>query len=222
MKKTLLVLGALAMAAPVPALAYFHAGGWSGDRSSWSAHSWRGGSASGGDGSWSATGYRGGTASGGGGSWNATGYRGGTASGGGGSWSATGADGGHYYGGPDYYHGGYYGAYNAPTVVNHYGATCWNCGGWNTGGAAAAGLVAGAAVGAVAAGAASSNAYNAGVAAGQAQAAANPPGTIYGVLPSGCNYQPVNGQPYYACSTGAWMQPAYGANGVYYRVVPAP
>ena len=136
MNRTLLFLAAIAIAAPLaPAAAYFHAGGWSGDRSSWSAHSWRGGSASGGDGSWSATGYRGGTASGGGGSWNATGYRGGTASGGSGAWSATGANGNHYYGGPDYYHGGYYGAYNAPTVVNAYGANCYNCGGWNTGGA---------------------------------------------------------------------------------------
>ena len=34
-----------------------------------------------------------------------------------------------------------------------------------------------------------------GVAAGQAS---NPAGTIYGVLPSGCNYQPVNGQPFCA------------------------
>jgi hypothetical protein len=225
MKKSLSTVAVLVAVAPfaaaAPALAYFHAGGWSGDRSSWSAHTWRGGTASGGDGSWSATGYRGGTASGGGGSWNATGYRGGTASGGGGSWNATGANGAHYYGGPDYYHGGYYGAYNSPAVVNHYGATCWNCGGWNTGGAVAAGAVAGVAAGAMVAGAAnaanSQAAYNAGVAAGQASA--NPVGTIYGALPSGCNYQLAGNQPYYACASGMWLQPA---NGVYYRVVPAP
>ena len=128
MNRKLLLLAAITIATPLaPAAAYFHAGGWSGDRSSWSAHTWRGGTASGGDGSWNATGARGGTASGGDGSWNATGYRGGTASGGGGSWNATGANGNHYYGGPDYYHGGYYGAYqfSQPTwdvTANHAGS----------------------------------------------------------------------------------------------------
>ena len=59
MNRKLLLLGAIAIATPLtPAAAWFHAGSWSGDRSSWSAHGWRGGSASGGDGSWSATGYR--------------------------------------------------------------------------------------------------------------------------------------------------------------------
>jgi len=85
MNRKLVLLAAIAIAtALAPAAGLFHAGGWGGggDRSSWSAHSWRGGTASGGDGSWSATGARGGTASGGGGSWSATGYRGGTASGG--------------------------------------------------------------------------------------------------------------------------------------------
>jgi len=211
MNRTLLLLGAIAIATPVgSAVAWVHAGGWSasGDRSSWSAHDWRGGTASGGSGSWSATGYRGGTASGGGG-----------------AWSATGTNGNHYYGGPDYYHGGYYGAYNAPTVVNTYGAGCYNFGGWNTGGAVAAGLVAGTAIGAAAtAGANNQAAYNAGVAAGAASAAnvANPPGTLYGTLPAGCTYQPVGSQAYYSCSSGLWFMPAYGANGVYYRVVAAP
>jgi hypothetical protein len=208
MNRTLLLLAAIAIAAPLaPAAAYFHAGGWSGDRSSWSAHTWRGGSASGGDGSWSATGYRGGTASGGGG-----------------SWSATGTNGNHYYGGPDYYHGGYYGAYNAPTVVNAYGTNCYNCGGWNTGGAVAAGMLAGAAVGAAAASSANTQAYAAGVQAGAASAtiAANPPGTLYGTLPAGCTYKPIGSQAYYSCTDGLWFMPAYGANGVYYRVVTAP
>lgn len=226
MNRKLFLLAAIAIATPLaPAVAYFHAGGWSGDRSSWSAHSWRGGTASGGGGSWSATGYRGGTASGGGGSWNATGYRGGTASGGGGTWSATGTNGNHYYGGPDYYHGGYYGAYNAPTVVNAYGTGCYNCGGWNTGGAVAAGLLAGAAVGAAATSSANNQAaYAAGVQAGAASAtvAANPPGTLYGSLPAGCTYKPIGGQAYYSCTDGLWFLPAYGANGVYYRVVTAP
>ena len=139
--------------------------------------------------------------------------------------SATGANGSHYYGGPDYNHGNYYGAYNAPTVVNTYGAGCWNCGGWNTGGAVAAGLVAGAAVGAAAASSANQTAaYNAGVAAGATSAsyASNPPGTLYGTLPAGCAYRPIGSQAYYSCSDGLWFMPAYGANGVYYRVVTAP
>jgi hypothetical protein len=41
-------------------------------------------------------------------------------------------------------------------------------------------------------------------------------------LPTGCSYQPVGSQAYYSCSNGLWFQPAYGANGVYYRVVAAP
>jgi hypothetical protein len=233
MNKLMLFAAVAAIATPLaPAVAFFHAGGWggatarggwaSGGGGSWSAHGYRGGTASGSDGTWNATGYRGGTASGSDGSWNATGYRGGTASGGEGSWTATGTNGAHYYGGPDYWHGGYYGAYNAPTVVNAYGANCYNCGGWNTGGAVAAGLVAGTALGAAATTNSNNQAYAAGVVAGTAAAAANPPGTLYGTLPAGCNYRPINGQPYYACSSGLWFVPAYGANGVYYRVVAAP
>ena len=193
MNRKLLLLAAIAIATPLaPAAAWFHAGGWSG----------------GGDRS----------------SWSAHSWRGGTASGGGGAWSATGTNGNHYYGGPDYYHGGYYGAYNAPTVVNAYGANCYNCGGWNTGGAVAAGLVAGAAVGAAAASSANNQAYAAGVQAGAASAAiaANPPGTLYGTLPAGCTYKPIGSQAYYSCTDGLWFMPAYGANGVYYRVVTAP
>ena len=86
-------------------------------------------------------------------------------------------------------------------------------------------MLAGAAVGAAAASTANSQAaYSAGVAAGTAAAtsSANPPGTIYGTLPAGCNYHPVGSQAYYACSSGLWFMPAYGANGVYYRVVTAP
>ncbi len=53
MNRKLFLLAAIAIATPLaPAAAWFHAGGWSGDRSSWSAHTWRGGTASGGDGSW--------------------------------------------------------------------------------------------------------------------------------------------------------------------------
>ncbi|MFO1087673.1 MAG: hypothetical protein U1E21_24195 [Reyranellaceae bacterium] len=197
MNKILLTACALATAAPVSqAWAWGHAGAWSGGRGSWSFSDGRGGSASGGGGSWTADGYRGGTASGGDGSWNATGYRGGTASGGDGSWNATSASGQHYYGGSDYWHGGYYHAYNAPAVVNSYSANCYNCGGWNNGGAVAAGVLAGAAAATV--------------------------GTLYGTLPAGCTYQPIGSTPYYSCANGSWLSPSYGANGVYYRVVPMP
>jgi len=190
-----------------PADAYFHA---QGNRSSWSAQGSRG-TASGGDGSWSASGYRGGSASGGDGSWNATGYRGGTASGGGGSWQAHGASGGSAYGGYDHYYGGSYSTYHPPTVVNTYGSGCYNCGGW----AAAGAVAAGAAIGAASATAASQNAYAAGYAAGSMYSV----GAIYATLPGACEYRPIIGA--YDCS-GTWFQSAYGAGGVYYRVIPAP
>jgi len=47
-------------------------------------------------------------------------------------------------------------------------------------------------------------------------------GTLYGTLPAGCSYEAVNAQPCYRCTDGLWFVPAYGANGVYYRVVAAP
>ena len=192
--------------------AWFHAGAYgtaSGGGGSWSAHGWRGGSASGGGGSWSGTGYRGGTASGGGGSWSAHGAYGGSASGSGGYWHGTGAYGGSYYGG-----------YHPPTTVNYYGSGCYNCGGWG-GGAAATSLLAGAALGAAAANANntanSANAYAAGVTAGQASTL----GAIYGQLPAGCTFTDVQGANYYHCGA-MWLEPAFGANGVYYRSVAAP
>ena len=46
-------------------------------------------------------------------------------------------------------------------------------------------------------------------------------GTVYPVLPPGCAYSPVGAAAYYSCN-GAWFLPAYGANGMYHRVVPAP
>ncbi|HEX2943264.1 MAG TPA: hypothetical protein VHO91_19585, partial [Rhodopila sp.] len=72
--------------------------------------------------------------------------------------------------------------------------------GW---GAAAAGAAVGATVG---------------VAAGAAMATAAAPSN-YAALPAGCIYRPVFAR--YECS-GTWLAPAYGANGVYYRVVAAP
>jgi hypothetical protein len=202
-----------------PAAAWYHAGARgtaSGGGGSWSASGYRGGSASGGGGSWSGTGFRGGTASGGGGSWQAHGAYGGSASGGGGSWHGTTAYGTSVYGGGGHYYGGTYATYHPPTVVNHYDGTgCSDCGGWSTAGAAAAGLAVGTAVGAATATAASQNAYAAGYAAGSQYAV----GAIYPALPPGCMHRPLLHA--YECS-GIWFKAAYGANGIYYRVIPAP
>jgi hypothetical protein len=125
-----------------------------------------------------------------------------------------GAYGGFYHGGVVHaggaYHTGTWGAYyHSPVVVNHYG--CVACGyhpGWGYAGAAAAGVLAGAAIGAAATSAA-------------VAASAWPVGVTYGYLPSGCTYAYTAGAAYYRCPAG-WLKPAYGANGVYYTVVPAP
>jgi hypothetical protein len=76
--------------------------------------------------------------------------------------------------------------------------------------------------------AATSNAYNAGYVAGATTAAPVPApvsnsfamGAVYATLPAGCITPKVSGGTYYLCGN-TWFQPAYGANGVYYRVVPA-
>jgi hypothetical protein len=148
----------------------------------------------------------------------------------GGGWAKTGAYGGVAYGdahtGSAYYHppAAAYPAYHPPTTVNVYGSGCYNCGGWSTAGAAAAGAAVGMVVGVAAASAntsaATTSAYNAGVAAG---AAGGPyvMGAIYGTLPAGCASPVVQGVTYYLCGNN-WFQPSYGANGVYYRVVPTP
>lgn len=101
-------------------------------------------------------------------------------------------------GGSGYYHGGGYGGYyHQPVVVNSYGG-CAGCG-WGAGAVVAGAVVAGAAV----------------------AASAWPLGVTYGYLPAGCAYGIYGGTPLYQCGAG-WLQPAYGANGVYYRVVSAP
>jgi len=115
--------------------------------------------------------------------------------------------------------------------VNNYGSGCYNCGGWSTAGAAAAGVavgvVAGAAVASANTAAATSNAYNAGVVAGATAYAvpvvsnAFPIGAIYATLPAGCITPQVAGGTYYLCGN-TWFRPSYGANGIYYRVVPSP
>jgi hypothetical protein len=103
----------------------------------------------------------------------------------------------------------YGGAYHPPTVVNqYYGTGCYNCGGWG-GGAAVAGAAVGVAAGAAAANASAAAAYT------------YAPGTVYAALPAGCGYSAYYGRAYYHCGE-TWFSPAYGANGLYYRVVPPP
>jgi len=94
-----------------------------------------------------------------------------------------------------------YPAYHPPVAVPYYSASgCNGC-------AAAAGAVVGATAG-----------YAAGAAA--ASAAVRPPQPVaYATLPQGCVYRPL---PHaYDCG-GAWLAPAYGANGVYYHPIPPP
>jgi len=74
---------------------------------------------------------------------------------------------------------------------------------------------------------ASTNAYTAGYNAGattSSAAAATPTyavGQIAAKLPAGCITPTVQGTTYYLCGN-TWFSAAYGANGVYYRVVPGP
>jgi len=125
-----------------------------------------------------------------------------------------------YYG----YHPPAYYPYHPPTTVNVYGSSCGNCGGWSTAGAAAAGaavgVVAGTAIASANTQAATSNAYSAGYAAG-ATNTAYAMSAIYPTLPAGATPATVGGVTYYV-SGNTWFKPSYGANGVYYRVVPAP
>ena len=46
-------------------------------------------------------------------------------------------------------------------------------------------------------------------------------GQLVGALPAGCITPTVQGTTYYLCGN-TWFSAAYGANGVYYRVVPSP
>jgi hypothetical protein len=117
-------------------------------------------------------------------------------------------------------------AYHPPTTVNYYGAGCYNCGGYSTAGAVAAGVVVGAAAASAADAsqqqAQTTQAYDAGVAAGAAESSTTYViGNVYPSLPGGCATPNVRGTTYYLCGN-TWFQPTYGANGVYYKVVPAP
>jgi hypothetical protein len=106
----------------------------------------------------------------------------------------------------------YYG-YHPPTTVGYYQAGCYHCG---YGAAAAAGVAAGAAIGAAVGTSGSSAATVAAAYAIQYQM-----GAVYAALPDGCGMAEMNGATYYVCGN-TWFSPAYGANGVYYRVVPTP
>lgn len=98
---------------------------------------------------------------------------------------------GSYYGGA--YHSGGYSGYPPPPPT--YAAGCYNCY------SSCAGCIAGAAV------AGAAIAYTMGE-------------RVASVPTTGCTNQVVSGVTYYVCGT-TWFQPAYGANGVYYTVVPA-
>jgi hypothetical protein len=192
---------------PGPAAAWSHANRWGGDTS----HTWGSGSTTRTD-AWggsethtygegtTATGRWGDTATHeqGSGQTNFTNPYGGSAThtyGEGTTWNSS--YGGTYHTSP-YYGGGYH-PYYPPATVNYYGSSCGNCGGWPAGAAAT-----GAAIG-MAAGAAS---------------AEYAMGSTFVTLPAGC-FSPGGAGVYYQCGS-AWIRPVYGANGVYYQVVPAP
>jgi len=94
----------------------------------------------------------------------------------------------------------------------------------NTAAATSSAYNAGVAAGTANTTAATTSAYNAGVAAGSANSGASPVyamGGIYPTLPAGCISPKVQGTAYYLCGN-TWFQASYGANGVYYKVVPTP
>jgi len=100
-------------------------------------------------------------------------------------------------------------------MVPRYSSGCYNCAG-----AVVAGAVVGAAVGAAVANNnayATSNAYAAGVAAGAGYGM----GANYATPPPGAGMVSQGGNTYYV-SGSTWFKAAYGANGVYYTVVPGP
>jgi hypothetical protein len=97
------------------------------------------------------------------------------------------------YGATSYHPAGYYGY---PPPPPHYDTGCYNC--YHS----CVGCIAGAAVVGAAA------AYSIGE-------------MTTSVPTSGCANQIVSGVTYYVCGS-TWFKPAYGANGLYYTVVPAP
>ena len=95
----------------------------------------------------------------------------------------------------------------------------------NTQAATSNAYAAGVATGSANTAAATGAAYNAGVAAGAAGAVPASGtwvmGMSYAALPAGSTTISKSGATYYL-NGNTWFQPAYGANGVYYKVVPAP
>lgn len=122
---------------------------------------------------------------------------------GGSTYGAYGAGVGHTYPSGASVYGGYP-AYHPPVAVPYYASSgCYGC-------AAAAGAI----VGATAATAASA-------AAAPVAVAPMVVGGSYAMLPPGAVEVSRFGTQYYL-SGNTWYQPVFGANGVYYRVVPAP
>jgi len=110
---------------------------------------------------------------------------------------------------------GYYG-YHPPVTAGYYHARCYYCGAVGAAVGAAAGVAIGAAATSAIVSAAAANAVaTAGV------VAAYQMGAAYAALPAGCGQATVQTATYYVCN-GTWFSPAFGANGVYYRVVPIP
>ena len=121
-------------------------------------------------------------------------------------------------------------------TVDYYGNSCNNCGGWGCGAVAAAGavgLAAGAAIG-TADEAAVASANNAAAYGGRCrrqqqclcrgrggEAAAAPAGRVYTTLPANCQYRAVGTANDFQCGN-MWLQPAYGANGLYYKQIAPP
>jgi hypothetical protein len=199
--------GALAFALPRPAAAFFHAGGWGGASGGHWAAADDGHWAAGGDGHYHSGTY-GTTANG---THYATGENGAVAVNDG-HYAAVGTN-GYAYGSRYVAGGGSWTAVHSPTVVNQYNTGCYNCGGWGAGAAVAAGVT-GLAVGATVGAAAASASH-------PVYAVPYVMGDVYPVLPVGCVYSPYGGMAYYNCG-GTWFSPYYGANGMYYRVVPVP
>ena len=114
-----------------------------------------------------------------------------------------------------------YAPYHPPVAVPYYSSGCYNCAGAAAAGAVV-GMAAGAAVASANTAAANANAYSSGYAAGSVNtAAAYAVGVNYAALPPGAAAISRNGTTYYLLGN-TWFLPAYGANGVYYRVVPTP
>src|SRR5207248_2280806 len=108
--------------------------------------------------------------------------------------------------------------------------------GWAAGAAVTTAAVTGAAVASANANTAnaaaeSANAYNAGTTTSTTNQPATTTvvatpgnysmGQMVAALPAGCITPTVQGTTYYLCGN-TWFSAAYGANGVYYRVVPSP